>query len=53
MSSCFRDTVKTGGIRSLFTGLGVCLLRALPTNAVGFLTFELTMLELTKNDSHY
>lgn len=50
MRNCFRETVKIGGVQSLFTGLGVCLLRALPTNAVGFLTFELIMLELTKHD---
>ena len=44
---CFTKTVRQEGFKGLFRGISPCLLRAFPTNAVGFLAFEKAM-EITK-----
>lgn len=52
-TDCFRFTLKHGGIRGLFDGIGTCLLRAGPANAAGFSGFEFAMYYFTHNDPHY
>ncbi len=38
--SAWKYTMKTKGFRQLWKGFGVCLLRAWPANAAGFLAYE-------------
>lgn len=40
---CYRQTVRAGGVRSLYAGMLPCLLRAIPANAATFFFFELAM----------
>ena len=37
---CFKKTIKKDGIKGLFTGMGVCILRSIPVNAGSFFTYE-------------
>lgn len=39
---CMRKTVRAEGIGALYRGVGPCLARAFPANAVTFLAFEWT-----------
>ena len=39
----FGSVFRREGIRGLFKGLGITLIRAVPSNAVLFLTYELVM----------
>jgi len=38
-----REVLREAGPRGLFRGLGPCLLRAFPVNAVIFLSYEMSM----------
>ncbi|PFX20255.1 mitochondrial basic amino acids transporter-like isoform X1 [Stylophora pistillata] len=38
---CFLQTYRAGGVKSLFAGVGPCLLRAFPHNAVVFVVYNL------------
>jgi hypothetical protein len=42
VANIFRHVYRTEGIQGLYRGLGLTLLRAAPTNAVLFLSYELT-----------
>lgn len=43
---CFRQTVRQGGIGAVYKGIGPCLARAFPANAVTFLAYEWTKKQL-------
>lgn len=40
-ADCFLQTYRAGGLKSFYAGLGPCLLRAFPHNAVLFLVYNL------------
>ena len=40
-ADCFVKSYRTGGLRSLYTGLGPTLLRAFPTNGIIFFVYNL------------
>jgi len=48
--SCWKQTVREKGFRELWKGFGVCLMRAWPANAAGFLAYE-TTLSLVRNQN--
>lgn len=39
---CVRKVVKSEGVRGLYKGIGPCLARAFPANAVTLLAYEYT-----------
>merc|ERR1719273_506068 len=43
LSWTLRDILDQGGIKQLYRGAGVCLLRAVPANAATFLAYEYTV----------
>lgn len=43
---CTRQTFRKGGIRALYNGVGPCVARAFPANAVTFLAYEWTRKQL-------
>lgn len=43
---CFRQTVSRGGVGAVYKGIGPCLARAFPANAVTFLAYEWTKKQL-------
>lgn len=43
VASVFKQTLKTEGIRGLYSGCGMTTARAAPSNAVLFMAYELTM----------
>lgn len=40
---CMRKTVKAEGVGGLYKGIGPCLARAVPANAVTFLVYQWTL----------
>lgn len=42
LMDCMRQTVRAEGIAGLYKGIGPCLARAFPANAVTFLTYQWT-----------
>lgn len=47
MLDCFRQTVRTGGIGAVYKGIGPCILRSFPANAVTFYAYEWTKKQLS------
>merc|ERR1711997_1227905 len=50
LAGTVRDILAQGGVRQLYRGLGVCLLRAVPANAATFLAYEYTVRGLVNLD---
>lgn len=40
---CMRQTVKAEGVGGLYKGIGPCIARAFPANAVTFLVYQWTL----------
>lgn len=46
MMDCFRQTVRQGGLRAVYKGVGPCVARAFPANGVTFFAYEWTRQQL-------
>lgn len=44
---CFRQTIRTGGLGAVYKGIGPCIARSFPANAVTFYAYEWTKKQLS------
>ena len=51
VTDCLKQTVRAEGFRGLWRGFGACCMQAVPSNAAGFLAYELTQLLLAPRES--